>query len=129
MPDKMPDLEIPEQMRTLAESSVGQAKKAFDDFIAATQDAVHQMEDSSTSAQTGASDINKTALTFAEENVSAAFSLAESMVKAKDFGEIMALQQDFLKSQMAAFGEQARVISDKAAKSATETANAAKPEK
>jgi len=129
MSDKMPKLEVPEQMRAFAETSVSQAKKAFDDFIAASQDAVSRMEDSTSSVKTGATDINKTALTFAEENVSAAFTLAEKMVKAKDISEIMALQQNFLKSQMAAFGEQARVISDKAKKSATDAANAAKPEK
>lgn len=129
MADKIPNLEVPEQMRTMAESSVGQAKKAFDDFIVATQDAVNRMEDTSSSVQTGATEINKTALTFAEENVTAAFSLAENMVKAKDMGEMMALQQDFLKTQMAAFGEQARVISDKATKSATEAANSVKSEK
>ncbi len=129
MPDKTPKLEVPEQMRAFAESSVGQAKKAFDDFIAATQDAVHRMEGTSTSVQTGATELNKTALTFAEENVSAAFTLAERMVKAKDIGEMMALQQDFPKKQMATFGEQARVISDKASKTAAETAQSVKPDK
>lgn len=129
MSDKIPNLEVPEQMRTLAENSVGQAKKAFDEFITATQDAVHRMEDTTSSAQVGANEINKTALTFAEENVSAAFTLAEDMVKAKDIGEMMALQQSFLKNQMAAFGEQARVISDKATKSASETATKASSDK
>ena len=129
MADKTPDLEVPEQMRAFAETSVNQAKKAFDDFINATQDAVTRVEDASSSVQTGATDVGKTALAFAEENVSAAFSLAENMVKARDMEEIMALQQEFLKNQMAAFGEQARVISDKAAKSASDAARAATPEK
>ena len=129
MADKTPDLEVPEQMRAFAETSVNQAKKAFDDFITATQDAVTRVEDASSSVQTGATDVGKTALAFAEENVSAAFSLAENMVKARDMEEIMALQQEFLKNQMAAFGEQARVISDKAAKSASDAARAATPEK
>lgn len=129
MADRMPNLEVPEQMRAFAETSVNQAKKAFDDFIAATQDAVARMEETSSSMQTGANDVGKTAISFAEENVSAAFTLAEKMVKAKDMEEILALQQEFLKAQMRAFGEQARVISDKATKSASDATKAAKPEK
>lgn len=129
MADKKPDIEVPEQMRAFAETSVTQARKAFDDFIAATQDAVARMETATSGARSGASDVGKTALSFAEENVSAAFSLAEKMVKARDVEEMMALQQEFLKTQMSSFGEQARVISDKATKTAAEATKAATPRK
>ncbi|MEM8812065.1 MAG: phasin family protein [Pseudomonadota bacterium] len=128
MVDKPPKLEVPEQMRTFAETSVNQAKKAFDDFISATEDAVGRMEETSNTVQSGARDVNRTVLTFAEENISAAFNLAEQMVKAKDMEEMLALQQAYLKDQMAAFGEQARVVTDKAAKSAADTAKVSKPD-
>ncbi|MEM1045916.1 MAG: phasin family protein [Pseudomonadota bacterium] len=128
MSDKSPKLEVPEQMRAFAETSVTQAKKAFDDYIAATQEAVSRVEKSSSDVQSGASDVNRAVLSFAEENVSAAFDLAGKLVQAKDVSEMMALQQEFLKHQMAVFGEQARVISDKTVKTASEAAKAVKPD-
>lgn len=108
--------EIPEQIRTFAEKSVEQAKKAVDDFIAATHKAVDKVETSSAEVQSGALDLNKKVLTLAEENLANAFAHAQQLVKAKDAQEVLALQGDYLKAQAASFGEQVRQIGDAAAK-------------
>ena len=108
--------EIPEQIRTFAEKSVEQAKKAVDDFIAATHQAVAKVETSSTSAASGALDLNKKVLSLAEQNLSVAFEHAQKLIKAKDPQEILALQGEYLKAQAASFGEQVRQIGDAAAK-------------
>ncbi len=120
------NFEIPEQMRDFADKSVDQARKAFDDFISATHKTVANVEGTANSAQSGASDINRKAMSYAEEHVSAAFDLAQKMVRAGDMQEIMSLQQDYLRRQMEAFGEQARDLSDKATKAAQETAKTVK---
>jgi len=108
--------EIPEQIRTFAEKSVEQAKKAVDDFLAATHQAVAKVEASSNTVQSGALDLNKKVLTLAEENIASVFEHAQKLVQAKDPQEILKLQGDYLKAQAASFGEQVRQIGDAAAK-------------
>lgn len=118
--------EVPEQMRDFAEKSVDQARKAFDDFMNVTQQAVSKVEDSASAVQTSTTDVNRKALTFAEEQVDAAFKFAQEMVRAKDMEEIMSLQQGYLRKQMETLGEQARDISDTATKAAQDAAKSAK---
>jgi hypothetical protein len=48
------------------------------------------------------------AMSFAENNVNAAFDLAQKLVRAKDVNEVLALQSEFAKSQMAAMQTQAK---------------------
>ncbi len=117
--------EIPEQMRDFAEKSVDQARKAFDDFMGATHKAVTNVEDSANAVQAGASDVNKKALTFAEEQVDAAFKFAQALVKADNGEDMMKLQQDYLRSQMENLGEQAREFSNTASKTVQDAAKAA----
>ncbi len=114
--------EIPEQMRTMAESNVENAKQAFDDFMSATQKAVSSMEGSASTVQGGALDFNKKALSYAEENVAKAFEFAQKALQAGDVQEMLQVQNEFLRSQMAALGEQARDLSDSVTKTATNAA-------
>ncbi|MBD8878126.1 phasin [Roseibium polysiphoniae] len=118
--------EIPDQMRDFAEKSVDQARKAFDDFMNVTQKAVENVEDSTSVAKSGASDVNRKTLSFAEEHMDAAFKFAQQLVRAKDVEEMMGLQQTYLRSQMEALGEQARDLSSTATKAAQDVAKAAK---
>ncbi|MBN9668983.1 phasin [Roseibium aggregatum] len=117
--------EIPEQMRDFAEKSVDQARKAFDDFMGATHKAVSNVEDSASAVQAGAADVNKKALTYAEEHVNAAFKFAQDLVKAGSVEDMMKLQQDYLRGQMEAIGEQAREFSNSATKAVQDAAKAA----
>lgn len=119
--------EIPDQMRDFAEKSVDQARKAFDDFMNVTHKAVTTAEDSATVVQSGATDVNRKALSFAEEHVDAAFKFAQDMVKAKSVEDMLSLQQDYLRRQMESLGEQARDLSSTATKAAQDAAKKAKP--
>ena len=85
-----------------------------------------KVEDSASAVQTGTSDVNRKALSFAEEQVDAAFKFAQEMVRAKDLEELMALQQNYLRRQMETLGEQARDISDTASKVAQDAAKSVK---
>ncbi len=126
MAEKKTGFEIPEQMRDFADKSVDQARKAFDDFMAATQKAVSNVEGSATAVQSGSSDINRKALEYAEEHMNSAFEFAQKLVRADDVQQIMSLQQEYLRKQMEALGEQTRELGDKATKAAQKAAKAAK---
>jgi phasin len=102
--------DIPDQMRDAADKSVEQARRAFDQFIDATQKAVAKAEGSVKSMREGAADVNRQALAFVEENIAASFELAQKLVRAHTIEEVAAVQQEFLRRQMAAAAEQGKAI-------------------
>ena len=124
--------EIPENMREMADKSVEQAKKAFDQFLDATTRAVATAEGSAKTLREGAADVNRQALAFIEDNVAASFDFAHRLVQARTVEEMTALQQEFVKRQMsaaAAQGQQLGQMMGKAASGATKaSAKDRKPE-
>lgn len=102
--------DIPEQMRDAADKSVNQAKKAFDDFIDATQKAVAKAEGSAKSLREGAADVNRQALAFVEENVAASFDVAHRLVRARSVEEVAAIQQEFMQRQIRNLAEQGKSL-------------------
>ena len=103
-----PSYEIPTEMRDMAEKSVDQARKAFEGFIGAAQKAVGQADSTATTLQTSARAIGDKAVTFAEQNVRSAFDYAQRVVRATDMQELLALQSEYVKTQMTAMQEQAK---------------------
>ncbi len=104
--------EIPAEMREFAERSVSQARKAFEGFMGAVHKTSSAVDTAANPALSGAKDVSSKAVGFAEKNVAAAFDLAEKLVHAKDVSEVMALQTEYMKAQMAAVQEQARELGD-----------------
>jgi phasin len=100
--------DIPEQMRDAADKSVNQAKKAFVDFIEATQKAVAKVEGSAMSLGEGAADVNRQALAMVEENVAASFDVAQRLVRARSIEEVAVIQQEFVQRQFRALAEQGK---------------------
>ncbi|MGE3246809.1 MAG: phasin [Beijerinckiaceae bacterium] len=100
--------EIPAEMRDFAEKSVQQARKAFEGFMGAVQKSASTAETTAKSTGDSLKEASDKAVSFAEANVTAAFELAEKIVKAKDIQEVMALQAEFVKSQMETVQQQAR---------------------
>lgn len=120
--------EVPTEMRDFAEKSVDQARKAFDGFLGAAHKAVDTFHGSTTTMQASASDATKRTLSYAEENITAAFDHAQKLVRAGDMQEAMKLQADFAKSQMTAMQTQLKElgeIAQSAAKTATSHATSA----
>jgi phasin len=115
------NLEIPAEIREFAEKTVDQARKAFDSFVVAAQKAAAQSEAAAESLSSNAKDVSAKAITFAESNVKAAFDLADKLVKAKDPKEILSIQSDFLKSQVASVQEQAKALGEAVKKAVTPT--------
>ena len=92
-------MEVPAQVRDLAEKSVNQAEKAFEAFITAANQSVAMIPSPTT-------EMSKKALSLTEKNMKAAFDHARQLVHAKDMQEAIQIQTEFLKSQYAAATEQ-----------------------
>ena len=116
--DPMANFEIATEMRNLAEQSVEQAKKAFDDFITAAQKAVTAVEGQAAGAKASTKNIGEKAMAFVEKNVATSFEFAQKVVRAKDIQELTQLQTEFVKTQMPTFVEQARALGQTVAQDA-----------
>ena len=116
------NLDVPTQMRQFAEQSVEQAKKAVDGFLSAAHKTTTTMETQASTAQAGAKGMSEKVMGFAEANINNSFEFAQKLVRAKDIQEVMALQQEFLKSQMQAMQAQAKDIGTTATKAAMDSA-------
>jgi phasin len=96
-----PKLEVPAELRDLAEKTIDQAEKAFGMFFeAATK--------SMTNVPGAGADVSKQALAFTEQNMKSAFEHARKLVHATDIQEAMRIQSDFLRSQFTSAGDHMR---------------------
>jgi len=117
--------EMPNDMRAFAEQSMTQARKALDGLLQTASQSVEQLEGRAEVVQTGARDMAKRSMTYAEQNVAASFDFAEKLVRANDPAEVVRLQTEFLSRQMQALSTQVQDFGRTAAKMAVETAKAA----
>jgi phasin len=120
--DPFEQFAIPPEMRTFAEQSVAQARKAFDGFIQAANQAMGQFEDHAQSAGSTAHAIAHKSMTYAERNVAATFDFAQKLMHAKDASEVMALQSEYLSRQMQTISAQVQDLGQSAAKIVVDTA-------
>jgi phasin len=108
MSEEAPDrFEIPKEMRTMAETSFEQARKAFEKFLAGAQQAAGTMEERGATVRAGAKDISAKAMSYAEKNVQASLDYAQSLLHAKDLTEVMRLHSEYVQTQMRSLAEQA----------------------
>jgi phasin len=98
-----PKLEVPAELRDLADKTIEQAEKAFGMFFEAAGKSMN-------SVPGGGTEISKQALTFTEQNMRAAFEHARKLVHATDLQEAMRIQSEFLRSQFTNAGEHMRHI-------------------
>jgi phasin len=92
---------IPPEMREFAEKSVEQAKKAFDGFFEAANKAGDD-------AQSKANDATGKVMEYAKANVEAGLDYAKRLSMARSPEEIWAIQNEFIRSQSAAFMAQSK---------------------
>ncbi|WP_315704581.1 MULTISPECIES: phasin [unclassified Bradyrhizobium] len=98
-----PKLEVPTELRDLAEKTIEQAEKAFQMFFDAAGKSI--------SAVPGpAADISKQALSLTEQNMKSAFEHARKLVHATELEEAMRIQSEFLRTQFSNAGEHMRTI-------------------
>ena len=108
--------EIPEQMRETADRSVDEARKAFDRFLEATLSAMATAEGQARSFSAETADLGRQSLSYAEENITASFDFAKRLVQARTLEEMTALQQEFVRRQVAAVAEQGKDIGERIGK-------------
>jgi phasin len=109
-----PKLEVPAELRDLAEKTIDQAEKAFKMFFDAAGKSM-------TSIPGPGTEISKQALTFTEQNMKAAFDHARKLVHATDLQEAMRIQSEFLRSQFTNAGEHMRTITSEVMSTAQDT--------
>ena len=99
--------EIPKEMRSMAEASFDQARKAFEKFLAGAQQTAGSLEERGATVRAGAKDISSKAISNAEKNTQASLDYAQSLLHAKDLTEIMRLHSEYVQAQMRTLAEQA----------------------
>jgi phasin len=102
--------EIPNELRDFAERSVEQARKAFEGFLSVAQRASGVAGDAASTPPSAAKSVSAQVLSYTERNVNAAFDLAQKLVRAKDPQEALALQSEFMRTQLAVLQEQAKEL-------------------
>ena len=99
--------EIPKEMRSMAEASVDQARKALEKFLATAEQTAGTIEERGASMRAGARDIGSKAFSYAERNVQASLDYAEALVHAKDPRRDDAAAREYVQAQMRALAAQA----------------------
>ena len=120
--DPFEQFAIPNEVRAFAEQSVTQARKAFDGFIEAANQAMGQFQGQALTARSTASEIAHKSMTYAEQNVGATFDFAQKLMHAKDSAEVMALQSEYLNRQMQTISAQVQDLGQSASKMVVDAA-------
>ena len=108
MDDEVRDrFEVPNEMRSMAQASFDQARKAFEKFVATAQQTAGSIEEQGATVRAGAKDISAKAISYAEKNVQASLDYAQALLHAKDLTEVMRLHGDYVQAQMRSLAEQA----------------------
>lgn len=114
--------EIPKELRSMAEASFDQARKAFENMLSSAQQAASSFEGRSETVRAGAKDVSAKAIHFAESNVQASIDYAQKLLHAKDIGEVMRLHSEYVQAQMKSLAEQASEMGQIMSQAAMEAA-------
>jgi phasin len=114
--------EIPDEMRSMAEASFEQARKAFEKFVSTAQQTAGTIEERGATVRAGAKDFSEKAISYAERNVQASLDYAQSLLHAKDVAEVMRLHTEYVQAQMRSLGEQASEMGQIVSRAAMEAA-------
>jgi phasin len=114
--------EIPKEMRSMAEASFDQARKAFESFLGSAQQTASSLEGKGATVRASAKDISTRAVAFAEKNVAASLDFAEQLLHAKDLSDVMRLHSEYVQGQMKSLAEQASEMGQLVSRAAMEAA-------
>jgi phasin len=114
--------EIPKEVRSMAEASFEQARKAFEHMLATAQQTASTIEGKGAEVRANAKDITTKAVTYAEKNVAASLEYAQQLLHAKDLGEVLRLHGEYVQAQMKALAEQASELGQIVSKAAVDAA-------
>jgi phasin len=116
--------EIPEQMRSMADASFDQARKAFEKFVAGAQATAGTIEERGATVRAGARDSGAKAMSSAVKNVPASLDYAQALLHAKDLAEVLRLHSEYVRAQMRAVADQAREMGQAVSRTAIDATRA-----
>src|SRR5215213_9551817 len=90
---------VPEEMRTMAERSVTQARQALENYLQAARRTSESMGQTSDKVQASSKDMAQRTLSAAEQNIRTSLDYAERLVRARDVQEMVQIQSDFARTQ------------------------------
>ena len=119
--------ELPDSIRNILKSSIEQARKAFDTFVASSEKMIQSVDTSSMPGADGLKQLNEKITAFTRQNAESNFNLAMQLTDARHLSEIVELQNAHLRNQMETFSrqlEELRELTMKTVKEGTKAASA-----
>ena len=104
--------EMPESVRNIMKASIDQARKAFDTFISTSQKAMLGFEGSSNPTTDGLKQLNDKITEFTRVNAEANFKLAMKLADAKQFSDVLEIQNAHARDLMDTFARQLEELRD-----------------
>jgi phasin len=126
------NFQVPEEMRTMAERSLTQARQALDSFLGAARRTAETMEQTTDKVQASGKDMAQRTFSAAEQNIRTSLDYAEQLVRAKDLQEATRIQSEFVRAQVEAMQAQMKEFGSAAQSAmgqATDQAASATPTK
>src|SRR3954464_13644 len=102
------NFQVPEEMRTMAERSVTQARQALENYLQAARRTSESMEQTSDKVQASTKDAAQKALSAVEQNLRASLDYAQRLGRGQDPQENTQLQSEFARTQTEAMQAQMR---------------------
>jgi hypothetical protein len=128
---EMPNFtEMPEPMRNIMKASIDQARKAFESFIATSQQAMANFETPGNNpAMDGVKQFNEKIAEFTRKNAAANFDFAMKLADAKQVSDVLDMQNNYMRSLMDSYAKQleelrsltTRIVQDSAKAAASNT--------
>jgi hypothetical protein len=91
---------LPESVRSVVKSNINQSKQAFDAFISTSQKALYGIDTSASSSAEGLKTLNDKLAGYARLNTETIFQHALKLADAKQFGDIVELQNTLARETM-----------------------------
>jgi phasin len=104
--------EMPESVRNIMKASIDQARKAFDTFISASQKTMSNLEGSSSQTTEGLKQLNDKIAEFTRMNAEANFRFAMKLADAKQFSDVLEMQNAHARELMDTFAKQLEELRD-----------------
>lgn len=98
--------EMPESVRSIMKASIEQARRAFDTFIAASQKTMSNLEGTSSTTTDGLRHLNEKIAEFTRMNAEANFQFAMKLTDAKQFNDVIEMQNAHARELMDTFSKQ-----------------------
>ncbi len=120
--------ELPDSIRSIMKSSIEQARKAFDSFVATSENMLHGLDTSANPVADSLKSLNEKVAAFTRQNAEANFNLAMRLADARQLSDIVELQNAHMREQMETFSkqlEELRELTVKAVKEGSRVASSA----